>query len=228
MRMRRRALMLVVGGLVTAGSMGLGSLALAADEPQVEFVTSQGRFVIELYPDKAPKTVDNFLTYVEDKFYDGTIFHRVIDGFMIQGGGFDEDYHKKETRPAIMHEGQAAAEAGLLNVRGSVAMARTGDPHSATSQFFINVQDNAPLDPVAIPPGDPVAEFEYMGHVYKDVPRANLVNNPQLFGYTVFGKVIEGMDTVDRIRAMETGSAGPFAKDAPKEQVVIESARLLP
>lgn len=201
------------------------SLALAAN-PEVRFVTNQGEFVIEVYPDKAPKTVENFLQYVRDGFYDGTIFHRVIENFMVQGGGFDQDYKQKKTRPAIQHEGRKALAAGLHNTAGSVAMARTNDPNSATAQFFINVVDNDFLEPVLIPDGDPVT-FEYQGKIQKDIPRANVENHPALFGYTVFGKVISGMNTVEKIRRQPTGAAGPFPSDVPVKMMIIESARII-
>lgn len=211
---------------IAAALLGLGQAALAAN-PQVQFTTSAGDFVIELYPDKAPQTVENFLRYVGDGFYGGTIFHRVIANFMVQGGGFDTDYQQKPTHPPVTHEGREALAAGLHNTRGSVAMARTGDPHSATAQFFVNVVDNQRLDPVPIPDGDPVPQFTYMGRSYKNVPRADLESNPQLYGYTVFGQVVSGMDTIDRIRDAPTGAGGPFRTDAPKQMVVIESARLI-
>ena len=128
--------------------------ASAQTTPKVRFVTSEGEFTVELYADKAPKTVENFLQYVRDKHYDGTIFHRVIDGFMIQGGGFDTRYQQKPTRAPIAHEGrEALARGGPLNLNGTLAMARTNDPNSATAQFFINVKDNGFLDPTPIPPG---------------------------------------------------------------------------
>ncbi|MEZ5583845.1 MAG: peptidylprolyl isomerase [Candidatus Competibacteraceae bacterium] len=152
--------------------------------------TNFGPIVLELDEEKAPQTVDNFLQYARDGFYEGTIFHRVIDNFMIQGGGFSADYRKKPTRDPIANE----ANNGLKNVRGSIAMARTSDPHSATAQFFINVTDNAFLD--------------YPGR--------------DGWGYTVFGKVTEGMDVVDKIRQVPTGSGGPFAKDVPQNAVIIE------
>lgn len=223
--MPRRALL----AALAAGAMGAVSLsAVAADSPRVKFVTSAGDFTIEVYPDKAPKTVANFLQYVNDKYYDGTIFHRVIPTFMVQGGGFDEKYVKKETRPAVAHEGRAAlANGGSKNLVGTVAMARTSDPNSATAQFFINVKDNASLDPTIIPPGDPVPRFEYQGRVYENTPRSQLENAAQLYGYTVFGKVIEGMDTVEKIKAVPTGPGGPFPTDVPKTPVVIKSATLL-
>ena len=196
--------------------------------PQVRFATSAGDFVVELYPDKAPKTVDNFLQYVRDKHYDGTIFHRVIPNFMVQGGGYDAKYVEKPTRAPVVHEGRQALEkGGPRNVTGTLAMARTGDPQSATAQFFINVKDNAFLDPVLIPPGDPVPRFEYQGQVYENTPRAKLVNATQLYGYTVFGRVISGMDVINKIRLTPTGAGGPFPTDVPKTPVLIHSATLV-
>jgi peptidyl-prolyl cis-trans isomerase B (cyclophilin B) len=163
-------------------------------EPRVRLQTGMGDIVLVLDPEKAPKTVENFLGYVQDGFYDGTIFHRVIDGFMIQGGGFTADYVRKETRAPVMNE----ADNGLKNEVGTVAMARTSDPDSATAQFFINVADNA-----------------FLNHTSP---------TPRGWGYTVFGRVAEGMDVVDRIRQVPTGPAGPFRKDAPRTPVVIEKA----
>jgi peptidyl-prolyl cis-trans isomerase A (cyclophilin A)/peptidyl-prolyl cis-trans isomerase B (cyclophilin B) len=170
--------------------------ALAAD-PQVDIRTSAGTIRIELYPAKAPKTVENFLQYVRDGQYNGTIFHRVIDGFMIQGGGFDKGFQQKRTRAPIVNEAQQAVKAGLKNEVGTLAMARTADPNSATAQFFINVADNAFLNW-----GDPRSD----GH-----------------GYAVFGKVIDGMDVVTKIAKMPTGAGGPFPRDVPRPPVVIES-----
>ncbi|MDQ3271205.1 MAG: peptidylprolyl isomerase, partial [Pseudomonadota bacterium] len=159
-----------------------------APAPRVKFATSAGDFVVEVYPDKAPKTVENFLQYVKDKHYDGTVFHRVINNFMVQGGGFDTAYAQKPTRPPVQHEGrEALGKGGDKNIVGTLAMARTNDPDSASSQFFINVKDNDFLNPTLIPPGDPVPKFEYQGRVYENTPRAQLLNAPQLFGYTVFG-----------------------------------------
>ena len=160
---------------------------------RVALETSEGRIVVELRADKAPKTVANFLQYVNDSFYNGTIFHRVIAGFMIQGGGFDAAMVEKPTRPPIPIE----SNNGLKNVRGAVAMARTGDPNSATAQFFINVVDNARLD---------YPSFD--GH-----------------GYTVFGNVVEGMQVVDKIRAVPTGRRGSF-ENVPASPVVIKTARV--
>jgi peptidyl-prolyl cis-trans isomerase A (cyclophilin A) len=209
-------------------SMGFAGHASAADNPKVKFATTEGDFVMELYPEVAPKTVENFLQYVKDKHYDGTIFHRVIDNFMVQGGGFDKAYVQKPTRPSVVHEGQAAlAKGGPRNVVGTVAMARTNDPQSASSQFFVNVKDNAFLDPTVIPPGDPVVKFEYQGKVYDNVPRANLVNSPQLYGYTVFAKVISGMDVINKMKAMPTGAGGPFPSDVPKTAIIVNSATLV-
>ena len=164
-------------------------------DPTVEVATNHGTFVIELDPASAPKSVENFLRYVDSKHYDGTVFHRVISTFMIQGGGFDQQLEKKPTLPPIQNE----ADNGLKNTRGTVAMARTSDPHSATAQFFVNVTDNAFLD-----------------HQAKQGPG---------WGYAVFGRVIQGMDVVDKIKAVKTGAAGPFAKDAPIEPVVIQHVR---
>ena len=196
--------------------------------PKVQFNTTAGNFVVELQADKAPKTVTNFLQYVKDKHYDGTIFHRVIDNFMVQGGGFDAAYTEKKTRAPVEHEGQAAlAKGGMKNIVGTLAMARTGDPQSATAQFFINVKDNAFLDPTVIPAGDPVPSFEYQNKTYKNVPRNQLTSSPQLFGYTVFGKVVEGMDVITKMKSAPTGAGGPFPTDVPKTQIVITSASLV-
>ena len=157
--------------------------------------TSLGSFQIELDEAKAPKCVANFLEYVDAEHYDGTIFHRVIHTFMIQGGGYDSSYEKKPVKAPIENE----ADNGLKNDRGTVAMARTNDPHSATSQFFVNVVDSEFLN-------------------FKEKSGAG-------WGYAVFGKVTSGMDTVDKIRDVSTGAKGPFAKDAPDQVVSIESIR---
>ena len=223
-------ILIAVQAVITSATAISQTTSQAKSEinPKVQFNTTAGNFVVELHADKAPKTVANFLQYVKDKHYDGTIFHRVIDNFMVQGGGFDTAYAEKKTRAPVEHEGQAAiAKGGMKNVVGTLAMARTGDPQSATAQFFINVKDNAFLDPTVIPPGDPVPSFEYQGRTYKDTPRANLVNAPQLFGYAVFGKVISGMDVVTKIKSTPTGAGGPFPTDVPKTQIVITSATLV-
>lgn len=165
----------------------------AVPAPRVAVTTNMGRMVIELDPAKAPKSVENFLQYVDSGFYDGTVFHRVIANFMIQGGGFTADLQRKQTKAPIPNE----ANNGLSNLRGTVAMARTSDPNSATSQFFINTVDNPRLDFVS-------------------------EQNAYTWGYAVFGKVVEGMDVVDAIRASETGAQGPFQKDVPKQAVIIE------
>ena len=214
-------------GLLCVFLLGLSNLVIAAPNPQVKFQTSVGDFVVELYPDKAPQTVANFLQYVQDKHYNGTIFHRVIANFMVQGGGYTPKYEEKPTRAPIPHEGrEALSRGGPRNTVGTLAMARTNDPQSATAQFFINVQDNPFLDPVVIPPGDPVPRFEYQGQVYKDTPRAALLNAAQLFGYTVFGKVISGMDVIQKIKAVPTGAGGPFRSDVPITPIIINSATL--
>ena len=214
--------------IFTGVLFSISAIAQAQAAPQVKFSTSAGDFVVEVYPDKAPKTVENFLQYVKDKHYDGTVFHRVIENFMVQGGGFDAKFVEKKGRVPVMHEGREALEkGGARNVVGTLAMARTGDPHSATAQFFINVKDNAFLDPTLIPAGDPVPKFEYQGKVYENTPRANLINAPQLFGYTVFGKVVSGMDVVTKIKTTPTGPGGPFPTDVPKTTVLINSATLV-
>jgi peptidyl-prolyl cis-trans isomerase A (cyclophilin A) len=220
---RRRA----ASALLACGLLAGAGLASAQSAPKVKFSTSLGDFVVEVYPDKAPKTVENFLQYVKDKHYDGTIFHRVIGNFMVQGGGYDASYVEKKTRPPVPHEGREALAKGLKNQVGYLAMARTNDPNSASAQFFINVKDNAFLDPTPIPPGDPVPKFEYGGRTYENVPRSQLLGAPQLFGYTVFGKVVSGMDVIEKIKATPTGAGGPFGSDVPKTPVLINSATLL-
>ncbi len=176
----------------------LWSVQAFAANPLVEMKTSVGAIRIELYADKAPKSVANFLQYVKDHFYDGLVFHRVIDGFMIQGGGYYPDLReKKGTHPPVENE----AGNGLKNEVGTLAMARTSDPQSATAQFFINVANNAFLD-------------------FREA-------TPAGYGYAVFGKVTRGMDVVTRIAHTPTGPGGPFAKDVPRQPVVIESITLI-
>ncbi len=184
---------------LAAFSLVVSQAVAQSAPPKVKFATSAGDFVVEVYPDKAPKTVDNFLQYVKDKHYDGTVFHRVIENFMIQGGGYDAKYAEKKTRAPVQHEGrEALAKGGDKNVVGTLAMARTSDPHSASSQFFINVRDNDFLNP-----------------------------SVQAHGYTVFGKVVSGMDVVSKIKATPTGPGGPFPSDVPQTPILINSATLL-
>jgi len=171
--------------------------SLMAAPVKVQIDTNMGTIVLELDADKAPKTVANFLKYVDDGYYTNTIFHRVIDGFMIQGGGFTPKFEKKDTLPPVLNE----ADNGLKNTSGTIAMARTFDAHSATAQFFINVADNT-----------------FLNHSNK---------SPQGWGYCVFGKVIKGMDVVDKIRQIPTVGAGPFRKDVPRQSVVITAAKRL-
>lgn len=222
----RRTALLSLAGLVSG--LLMAAQVAAQPAPKVKFVTTEGDFVVEVYPDKAPKTVDNFLQYVKEKHYDGLIFHRVISNFMVQGGGYDAKYTEKATRPPVVHEGrEALAKGGAKNVVGTLAMARTNDPNSASSQFFINVKDNDFLNPTVIPPGDPVPEFTFQGQTYKNTPRAQLLGAAQLYGYTVFGKVTSGMEVVNKIKGLPTGSGGPFPTDVPKTPIVIKSATLI-
>jgi len=223
---RRSLLVLATGAAFALACLTTSVAAQAASK--VKFVTSEGDFVVEVYPEKAPKTVENFLQYVKDKHYDGTIFHRVISNFMVQGGGYTADYTEKTKRAPVAHEGrEALAKGGDKNVVGTLAMARTNDPNSASAQFFINVKDNDFLNPTPIPAGDPVAKFEYQGQTYTNVPRAQLANAPQLFGYTVFGKVVSGMEVVNKIKGLPTGAGGPFPSDVPKTPVLIKSAAIV-
>jgi cyclophilin family peptidyl-prolyl cis-trans isomerase len=193
-------LFLAFAALVLAASS-----AFAAN-PQVEFDTSAGVIRIELYPDAAPKTVANFLDYVKSGHYAGTQFHRVIDGFMIQGGGFTTDFKQKPTKPPIAIESEQSSKAGLSNQPGTVSMARTADPNSATSQFFINVNDNKALN-------------------FREA-------TTQGYGYTVFGKVVDGMDVVNKIAKAPKGATGPVGPginpaDVPATLVVIKSAKVI-
>ena len=223
MKSRLLALCTAVG-VIAASTLTAASAALAQT---VEIKTSMGSITAELYADKAPKTVSNFVQYVKAGFFNGTIFHRVIPDFMIQGGGFTPDLKLKDTRLAILHEGRESMSKGGKNDIGTLAMARTGDPHSATAQFFINVKDNDFLNPTVIPPGDPVPRFEHQGRIYENVPRANLVNAPQLWGYTVFGKVTKGMDVVEKIKVVPTRDAGGGNQNVPVTQVLIESIKIV-
>jgi peptidyl-prolyl cis-trans isomerase A (cyclophilin A)/peptidyl-prolyl cis-trans isomerase B (cyclophilin B) len=172
--------------------------AAASSSHKAVLHTNMGDVTIELYPDKAPKTVDNFEQYVKDGFYNGTVFHRVIPTFMVQGGGWTKELQRKRTRAPIHNE----ANNGLSNVKYSVAMARTGDPHSAAAEFFINVVDNKRLDYTAD-------------------------TNSLTWGYCVFGKVIAGQDVVEKIKAVPTGAQGPLNSDVPQTPVVIEKAEMV-
>lgn len=187
--------------LITLSSLFLliSTANAAADfsSKQVKLETTEGDILLELDITRAPHSVLNFMNYVRDGFYDGTIFHRVISNFMIQGGGFTADLQRKKTKAPIINE----ADNGLKNTRGTIAMARTSDPHSATAQFFINVVDSPFLD-----------------HKHK---------SPRGWGYAVFGKVIAGMDVVDKIRNTRTGPRGPFRSDVPVKTVTIVKASII-
>ena len=191
---RSRRIVLRATALLAFSLALTGPVLAQGAAPRVKLATSAGDIVLELAPDKAPKTVANFLQYVRDKHYDGTVFHRVIDGFMIQGGGYTADFKEKATRAPVPLE----AGNGLKNERYTVAMARTSNPDSATSQFFINVKDNANLD----------------------------APNPDGHGYTVFGKVVSGTEVVDRIRAVRTTSQGRM-QNVPVEPITIQSATIV-
>lgn len=175
------------------------SIATAADitKKRIKMETSEGNIILELDITRAPLSVLNFMKYVESGFYDGTIFHRVISNFMIQGGGFTPDMERKQPNAPILNE----ADNGLKNVRGSIAMARTGDPHSATAQFFINVTNNSGLN-----------------HTSK---------TPRGWGYAVFGRVIKGMNVVDKIRHQRTGPNGPFPRDVPVKLIMIHKMTII-
>lgn len=185
----------------TDGSSPSEAVTQGENMPRVRLITNMGDIVLELDQARAPKTVDNFLSYVREGFYNGTIFHRVIAGFMVQGGGYTQDFHRKATHPPIENE----ANNGLKNERGTIAMARTGDPNSATSQFFINLVNNNFLD-------------------YRS-------STPNGWGYAVFGKVVEGMDVVDAIAHAPKGWNGSLPgevspRDVPQKQIIIQSASL--
>jgi peptidyl-prolyl cis-trans isomerase A (cyclophilin A)/peptidyl-prolyl cis-trans isomerase B (cyclophilin B) len=181
-------------GVICALLLSAGAFAA---NPQVEIRTSLGAITVELYPEKAPKTVENFMQYVKSGFYKDSIFHRVIPGFMIQGGGFSKAMEQKATRDPVGIE----SNNGLKNDTGTIAMARTQNPNSATAQFFINLTDNVFLN--------------YSAPTVRG------------YGYTVFGKVVKGMDVVEKIAQLPTGAGGPFPKDVPQQQVVIEDIKLV-
>jgi cyclophilin family peptidyl-prolyl cis-trans isomerase len=182
---------LVVAALLVASATWAQGAASLAGPTRVRFETARGAFTVELDAARAPLSTANFLQYVRDGHYDGTIFHRVIGNFVVQGGGFLPDGTEKPTRPPVVNE----SGNGLSNRRGTLAMARTEDPHSATSQFYVNLVDNLALDP-----------------------------GPTRWGYAVIGRVVEGMDVIDRIASVATGAQGPFADDAPLEPILIQSA----
>lgn len=190
----RRKWALALNALALTAMFSVATLASAQEAPKVKLATSMGDIVVQLNPEKAPKTVANFLQYVREKHYNGTIFHRVIDGFMIQGGGFTPDMAQKPMRAPIPLE----AGNGLKNDKYTLAMARTGAPDSATAQFFINVKDNAMLN----------------------------APQPDGHGYAVFGKVVEGADVVDKIRAVATSNKGPY-QNVPNTPVTINSATVV-
>jgi len=191
----RNSLLRRLSALVPLAALLLSNTLAAGDNPTAIMHTNKGDIHLELFAEQAPVTVQNFIGYAKSGFYDGTLFHRVISHFMIQGGGFTPGMNKKATGQPIANE----ADNGLSNKRGTIAMARTSDPHSATAQFFINVQDNINLDHTGTSPGG--------------------------WGYAVFGKVTEGMDVVDEIRFVPTGRVGPYA-DVPVEDVVIERVEI--
>lgn len=205
MQLPRRAFLSILCALTFGSALSAANAADApsapdaapqsANVPKVDLRTNMGDIVLELYPDKAPKTVENFLKYVKDGHYNGTIFHRVIDGFMIQGGGYDKKLQERPVRAPIQNE----AKNGLKNASYTIAMARTGEPHSATSQFFINVADNEALD---YPSRDG-------------------------WGYCVFGKVISGTEVVDKIKQVKTSEQGMMFQNLPDKAVIVESAKLV-
>lgn len=193
LHLRRRVAICLAAGVTVAALLPIAASAQGTAAPRVKLNTSQGDIVLELYPDKAPKTVENFLQYVREQHYDGTVFHRVISNFMIQGGGFTADLQQKPTRAPVALE----ATNGLKNDRGAIAMARTSNPNSATSQFFINTVNNANLN-APMPDG---------------------------YGYTVFGKVVAGLDVVDKIRAVPVGDRG-MHQNVPQTPITIIKATL--
>ena len=188
MNRSRQIFKFIIAGLL----FSLSTLSQAAENPVVKIQTNHGDIYVMLLPEKAPKTVANFLQYVEEDFYTNTVFHRVMSDFMIQGGGFTPTFERKPTRAPILNE----ADNGLSNERGTIAMARTFEPHSATAQFYINVVDN--------------------GHTLDHKNKS-----PRGYGYTVFGKVVKGMEVVDTIRNIPTGKSGPFQANVPKSSAII-------
>ena len=208
--------------LVSASFATLSTAALSEETVKVTIKSSMGDIVVELYPEKAPKTVDNFLHYVKIGHYNNTIFHRVIDNFMIQGGGLDKNMKEKPTNKPIALEAGYALERGLKNDIGTIAMARTNEPNSAKAQFFINVNDNAFLNHQVLPEGNPV-QFNRNGELVTAAREQALLATA---GYTPFGKVISGMDVVDKIKIVQTGGSG-MMQNVPNEAIIIESIKLL-
>jgi cyclophilin family peptidyl-prolyl cis-trans isomerase len=208
--------------LVSTSLMTYSLAALSEETVRVAIKSSMGEIVVELYPEKAPKTVENFLHYVKAGHYSNTIFHRVIDNFMIQGGGLDKNMKEKPTGKPIALEASYAFEHGLKNDIGTIAMARTNEPNSAKAQFFINVNDNAFLNHQVLPEGNPV-QYNRNGEVVT-APRDQALLATA--GYTPFGKVVSGMDVVEKIKSVQTGSRG-MNQNVPNDPILIESIKLL-
>jgi cyclophilin family peptidyl-prolyl cis-trans isomerase len=214
----------LIAATILIGSFAVTATSIAQTvNPKVSLKTNQGEIIIELYPEAAPKTVANFLSYVKAGHYTGIIFHRVIDGFMIQTGGYDKNLNEKPKKNGIPLEAGLALAKGLKNDLGTVAMARTNDPNSAAAQFFINVKNNDFLNHQALPDGDPV-EITMGGRVMT-LPRAQA--KQMTAGYTPFGKVISGMEVVDKIKAVETKAKDEIFQNLPVKPVIIESAKIL-
>lgn len=196
--------------------------AISEEIIKVAIKSSMGEIIVELYPEKAPKTVENFLRYVKAGHYSNTIFHRVIDNFMIQGGGLDKNMKEKPTNKPVVLEASYALEHGLKNDIGTIAMARTNEPNSAKAQFFINVNDNAFLNHQVLPEGNPV-QYNRNGELVTSPRDQALLATA---GYTPFGKVISGMEVVEKIKTVQTGSNG-LMQNVPNETIIIESIKLL-
>jgi len=213
-----------LSALTLTTTLLLCSVSLAAEpvNPQVELKTNVGNIVLELYPDAAPKTVKNFLQYVKSGFYNGTIFHRVIDNFMIQGGGMGPDLKDKKSNGPIPLEAQIAFDHGLKNEIGTIAMARESNPNTATSEFFINVANNDFLDPQKLADGDPVQLVRHgEAKLYRRSEAVLLAA-----GYAPFGRVIDGMDVVNRIKAVQTDAIGQNM-NVPRKPVIVLTAKIL-
>ena len=208
----------------------VGVQTVATAEPsraKLKIATSLGDMVFELYPEQAPQTIQHFLLNANQGIYDGTIFHKVVPDFVVQGGGFDVNFRERPVMKQLVHEGQDTIGKGTLrNKYGVISLARGADRDSAGLEFFINVADNTDLDPVVIPPGDPVASFEYNGNTFKNIPRKELLNARQLWGFTPFGSIISGQTVLEKIRKTNTGALGPFSSSVPIVPVVIQSVRL--